>query len=119
MRVGKGGTMPRVPNHWGALKSPNSVASTFFNAVHLLVKGLRFKHGTPNLLLAPGAIYPRYAPASLQSGLFQLLQCDEHLGGNFFCNLADILFTAYHTRRYINASLNQVLYSAGKSNFCH
>ena len=39
-----------------APKSPNNVASTFFNAVHLLPKDLGFEHGAPNLFLAPGAI---------------------------------------------------------------
>jgi len=48
---GKGGTIPRAPNHcvgaeWlrGAPKGPNSVASTFFNTVHLLPKDLSFEH---------------------------------------------------------------------------
>jgi len=34
----KGGILPRVPNHWGAPKSRNNIASFFFNAVHLLPK---------------------------------------------------------------------------------
>jgi len=58
----KGGTIPQAPNHyWGAkslqgvMKSPNNVTSTFFNAVHLLLKDLRFM-GASNLLLSPGAI---------------------------------------------------------------
>ena len=45
----KRGTIPRAPNHYegaewlrGAPKSPNNVTSTFFNAVHLLRKDLRF-----------------------------------------------------------------------------
>jgi len=79
-RGGLRGTISRAPNHYGgaewlreAPKSPNNVASTFFNTVHLLPTSdanmgrafacdLRFeeasgsKQGTPNLLLAPGAI---------------------------------------------------------------
>ena len=45
----KGGTIPWVLSHcegakslWAALKIPNNVTSTFFNAVHLLPKDLRF-----------------------------------------------------------------------------
>ena len=34
-----------APIYCGALKSPNSVTSTFFNTVHLVPKDLRFKHG--------------------------------------------------------------------------
>jgi len=45
----------------GAPKSPSSVTSTFFNTAHLLPKDLSFEHGAPNLLLAPGAIWPGYA----------------------------------------------------------
>jgi len=68
---GKGGTIPRAPNLnggakslWGAPKSPNNVTNRFFNTVYLLPKDLRFEHGAPNLLLAPGAIWSRYAPAA-------------------------------------------------------
>jgi len=35
-------------------KNPNNVTSTFFNAINLVPKDLRFKHGAPNLLLRPG-----------------------------------------------------------------
>ena len=68
---GKEGAIPRAPNHygsaewlWGLPKSPNNAASSFFNALHLLPKDLRFENGAPNLLLAPGAIWPRYAPGN-------------------------------------------------------
>jgi len=54
---GEGCTMPR------AAKSPNSVASTFFNAVHLHPKDLTFENGDAKLVYFPGAIYPCYAPA--------------------------------------------------------
>jgi len=48
-----------------APKSPNKVASNFFNTVNLLRKDLRFEHGdAPNLFLATGVILPRYAPAA-------------------------------------------------------
>jgi len=46
----------------GAPKSPNNVTSTFSKTVHLLPKDSGSNMGAPNLLLAPGAIYPRYAP---------------------------------------------------------
>ena len=39
---------------WEVPKNPNNVTSTFFNAINLVPKDLRFKHGAPNLLLAPG-----------------------------------------------------------------
>ena len=51
-RGGKGGTIPRVPNHYGGAewlrgepKSPNNITSTSFNTVHLLLKDLRFEPG--------------------------------------------------------------------------
>jgi len=51
------------PNHYGGRrmnagtpKSLNNVTSPFSNLVHLLPEDLKFKHGAPNLLLAPGAI---------------------------------------------------------------
>jgi len=44
---GKGGTIPRAPNHYGGAKN------TFFNAVHLLPKNLRFEHGA-QLVSYPG-----------------------------------------------------------------
>jgi len=50
------GHNPQVP------KSPNNVTSTFFNTVNLLPKDLGSNMGTTNLLLAPGAIQPRYVP---------------------------------------------------------
>jgi len=39
---GKGGGMPRQPNH-GEVASPNTIASTFFFTVKLLPKKLRFE----------------------------------------------------------------------------
>ena len=49
----------------GAPRSPNNVTSTFFNAVDLPLKDISFEHEAPNLLLAPGAVLPRYAPGLL------------------------------------------------------
>jgi len=46
----------------GAPKGPNNVTSTFFITVHFLPNDLKFEHGAPNLLLAPGIIKPRYVP---------------------------------------------------------
>jgi len=45
--------------YWGghstrAPKSPNNIASTFFNTVHLLPKGLRLEHGDGKLVSCPG-----------------------------------------------------------------
>jgi len=40
-RGGKRGHNAHAPNHWGAPKSPNNVASAFFNTVHLILKDLR------------------------------------------------------------------------------
>ena len=45
----------------GPPKSPNPVIITFFNTVNLLSKKHSFEHGTPNLLLATGAMLPRYS----------------------------------------------------------
>jgi len=54
--VTKGAQFPGRRITMGAPKSPNNVTDTFFSTVHLLPKDLRFEHGAPNLLLAPGAI---------------------------------------------------------------
>ena len=45
--------MPQTPNHLAPPKSPNSVASFFFNTVHLLPKDLRFKHGGAKIFSCP------------------------------------------------------------------
>jgi len=58
----KGGTIPQALNHYGPPKSTSNVTSTFFSAVHLFPKDLKFEHGAPNLLLASGAIWPCYCP---------------------------------------------------------
>jgi len=57
LRGEKGSTMPRVSNRYGGVeslraspKSPNNVASTFINIVHLLTKDLRFEHGSAKLI---------------------------------------------------------------------
>ena len=62
-RGNKAGTIPLVritmgaPNHCGgAPKGPKNITGTFFNTVQLLSKYLRFDHGGPNVLFAPGAI---------------------------------------------------------------
>jgi len=39
-----------------APKSPQNITNTSFSAVNLRPKEVRFEHGAPNLLLAPGAI---------------------------------------------------------------
>jgi len=54
--MAKGDPIPRTPNHWGAPKSPNNVASTFFNTTHLLPRDLKFEYGVDKLFFAPGAI---------------------------------------------------------------
>jgi len=48
-------------NHCGGRRKLQC-QSAFFNVVHLLPTDVRFKHGAPNLGLAPGAIWPCYAP---------------------------------------------------------
>jgi len=50
----KRGTIPWAPNHRGALKSLNNVASTFFNTAHLFPKDFRFEHGGAKLASYPG-----------------------------------------------------------------
>jgi len=75
-----------------APKSPNSVTSTFFNTVHLLPKNPRFEHGAANLLLAPGAIYPRYTPvnqeiSSVKKLIHSLLCCNTTMHTN--CRLTN------------------------------
>jgi len=64
---GKGGAIPRAPNHYGdaeslwgrritagSLKRSSNVASTFFNTVHLFSKDFRFEHGGAKLASCPG-----------------------------------------------------------------
>jgi len=62
----KGGTVSRESNHWVAPKSPNNVASVFFNTVLLLPKDLRFEHGGAKLASWPGchltSIHPCVTP---------------------------------------------------------
>ena len=59
----QGGHNFRAPIHYGgaeslrrAPKSPQNITNTSFSAVNLRPKEVRFEHGAPNLLLAPGAI---------------------------------------------------------------
>jgi len=57
---GQGGTIPRASNDCGgrqmtagAPKRPHNVASTFFNAIHLLAKNLKFENGGVKLASCP------------------------------------------------------------------
>jgi len=65
-----------APNHCGgaewlreAPKSPNNVASTFFNTVHLLPKDLRFEYGDAKLASCPGrhltSLHPCRQPTTI------------------------------------------------------
>ena len=47
----------------GAPKSPNNVTSTFFIAVNMLPKGLKFKHGGAKLASCPGRHLTSLSPA--------------------------------------------------------
>ena len=54
-----------APNHCGAApKSPKNIASTFFNAVNLLPKELRFKYGGAKLASCPGRHLTSLRPRS-------------------------------------------------------
>jgi len=60
---GKGGTILRPPDHYGGAESlrgtrkiPNKLTNTSLNAVNFLPKTSVSNMGTPNLLLAPGAV---------------------------------------------------------------
>ena len=50
----RGRNSPGTESLWAPPKSPNNVTSTFFNAVHLLPKDLRFEHGGTKLASCPG-----------------------------------------------------------------
>jgi len=52
--VTRGARFPERRITAGASKSPNSVASIFFNTVHLLLKDLVFEHGGARLVFCPG-----------------------------------------------------------------
>jgi len=59
-----------APNHCsGRRKSLNNVASTFFNAVYLLPKDLRFEHGGAKLASCPGRCLTSLRPCLHQSDL--------------------------------------------------
>jgi len=74
--VGKGGTVPRVPNHYGGVESfrrePNKCRGRQkvpkMSQVLSPIQYICFRNtsdsnmGAPNSLLAPSAISPRYAP---------------------------------------------------------
>ena len=64
---GKGGTIPRAPDHHGRAESlrgrqtspgdvenPNKFTSTFYNTVHFLPEDLRFEHGDAKRAYCPG-----------------------------------------------------------------
>ena len=44
------------PNEFGGAKSPNNIASTFFNTMHCFRKTLGSNMGLPNVFLAQDAI---------------------------------------------------------------
>ena len=64
---GKGGTIPRAPDHHGSAESlrgsemsagdvenPSNFTSTFFNTVNFLPEDLRFEHGGAKRASGPG-----------------------------------------------------------------
>jgi len=53
---------PHAEPLWGTPKSPNNVTRSFFSAVHLLPKDLRFKHGGTKLASWPGRHLPSLRP---------------------------------------------------------
>jgi len=59
----------RSPNHLGAPKGANSVASNFFNAVPLLPKDLRFENGEAKLVSCPGRYITSVRPCLRPPGL--------------------------------------------------
>ena len=85
---GKGGTIPRAPNHCGSPKSHNNVTSTFFKTVHLLPKDLRFEHGQGG---RQTCFLPR-APSNLVTPLLDKLRnvrqglCSNYYGETTFQN---------------------------------
>jgi len=69
---GKGVIIPRVPNHYGERRmsagvpiSPSNVTSTFFNAVHLLPKDLKFEHDGAKLASCPGCCLTSLRPCTV------------------------------------------------------
>jgi len=70
----KEGIILRAPNPYGraellleASKSPNDVTSTFFHAVNLLPKELRFDHGGAKLASCPGPHLTSLRPCTVQA----------------------------------------------------
>ena len=85
MRGGKGDTILRAPYHWGVPKSPNNVASTFFNTTHLYRKYLKFEHWrAPKLFLlrAPSNLVTPYG-VCWSANLIERFWCNF----NFDCSL--------------------------------
>jgi len=86
---GKGGAIPRAPNHYGApnhsvgrrmtaggaeKKSPSNVTSTFFSAVHLPSKDVRFEYGGAKLASCPGRQLTSLRPCLLEHVYAGLLE---------------------------------------------
>jgi len=78
-----GGTIPRAP------KSPNNVASTFFNTVHLLPKDPRFEHGGAKLVSCPGRHLTSSRPC-WQATPFALWILLAVLSGHFYFKQSQI-----------------------------
>ena len=64
-RGARGAQFPGRRMTAGAPESPNNFASTFFNAVHLLPKGLRFEHGGAKRTSCPGRRLTSLRPCAL------------------------------------------------------
>ena len=82
--------MKCTPNDCGAPKSPNSVTSTFFNTVHLLLKDLRFEHGGTKLASCHGC------------NLTSLHLCYDHYKS-----------VAINTVEVVDINENQIAYGSG------
>jgi len=61
--------MPLAPNHWEAPKCPDNVTSTFFSAVNLLPKDLRFEHGGAERVSCPGRHLTSVRPCQMNTSL--------------------------------------------------
>ena len=57
---GKGGTIPGAPNHWGGRWKVSTMSHALSSIQYICLRKTSGSNmGAPNLLLAPGVIYPR------------------------------------------------------------
>ena len=103
----------------GSSKSPNNVISTFFIAVHLLPKDLRFEHGGAKLASCPGRHLISLHPCIffMQSHLFILVRYIDHITEKLAAITTDLssFTTSLTSKKCSTSSLQEMLKSCDKA----